>query len=93
LQKVKHQGGVAYPGQTSKSILKEVWIIRDKPQKSKKKSLDGGVDYPGQTTKIEKKGFRWRCGLSGKTYQSIIISIFLNMFLSIIDKYFLIFLI
>ncbi len=83
---------MAYPGQTSKSIFKEVWIFRDKPQKSRKKSLDSGVDYPGQTTKIEKK-FRWPCGLSGKTYQSIIISIFKNKFLSMIDKHFLIYLI
>jgi hypothetical protein len=41
-------GTVAYPGQTSKSIFKEMWIIWDKPQKSRKKSLDGGVDYPGK---------------------------------------------
>jgi hypothetical protein len=39
---------VAYPGQTSKLIFKEVWIIRDKLQKSREKSLDGGVDYPGK---------------------------------------------
>ncbi len=76
-KQINFKGGVDYPGQTTKI---------------QKKSLDGGVDYPGQTTNIEKK-FRWRCELSGKTYQSIIISIFLNMFLSIIDKHFLIYLI